>query len=276
MLENRKKRRNRVFLILFLVLVGGAGAGAYFALKGGNQTALDTTPPVVDVTTPNATVSPSSLPSDTPSSSPTELVYDPPSEEDCKRLSDGLPPLDEESMFTRNFHFPLEIGFASMDTDPANVIPELEEKITMYLIPRIVGCPLDEQRRLEAHDAGTSRRQLRNIRYMIADAKVQITLTDGDCAASNSAKRNVVRASLTVKLRGDERNYNVILFLGEYFEKDKNLSDDLNLSTVIDFCIRSMDVQSTDPTSSTLAPSSSPSGKYWSQKSIIASYQCAY
>ncbi|KAL3941187.1 MAG: hypothetical protein SGBAC_004419 [Bacillariaceae sp.] len=254
--QNKKRRTRTTILVIVVLLLLAGGVGAFFALQGGTNddtSSKDISSPIVNDTVDDDTVQVTEVPSNGPSSSPTEsLVYGPPSQEDCERIFDGLPLVGEESMETLVVDVTFDVKLEG-ENDLSSLLPDLQQGIDSYLVLSLVGCPSNgAQRNLHEEEQGLGRaqleavRRLNNIRYVVARAEVTLNLEVGACQ-DESPSCFKVTASLNLKLRGKVSNVRVFVLVDEALPQDENAQPDLLLVAPFETVI-ARDIYSNDPT----------------------------
>eukprot|EP00980_Cylindrotheca_fusiformis_P004748 scaffold1008_cov124-Cylindrotheca_fusiformis.AAC.16 len=228
---------------------------------------------------PMEPILPSSSPTDMPSvgtsTSPTflELLFDPPSRNDCLAVQNGESVLGQSFMVVRSFLIETDITVNSPEYDVNQLLPQFKTSVDTILIPDLVGC-FDTERKLEQSSLRAQHRSLQsveNIRYIIGNANSNVVLTGQDCLEENSPQDPCYRVNtyLDVFLKGDElllRLINLITSL-LYDNEDDPIIGRFGLpSEVLNAAV--VGVISLNPT---MAPSSMPSATPSSLPSAIPS-----
>ncbi|KAL3927867.1 MAG: hypothetical protein SGBAC_012899, partial [Bacillariaceae sp.] len=127
----KKRKQKRYFLGLlfcFLILLGVTGGAVVTTTSESSDFGIATTD------------TPSTGPSGVSSISPTiTMLYAPPSEEDCRSVQDGEVVGGQEAMIDSSFVVDFEV-FLNGDVERSEWLQELLERLTIYLIPYLVGC----------------------------------------------------------------------------------------------------------------------------------------
>ncbi|KAL3942264.1 MAG: hypothetical protein SGBAC_003503 [Bacillariaceae sp.] len=255
--HEQKKRRNKVtvIVIVILLLIAG-GVGAFFGLQGGaSEDQSDVG--VTEMPRPYSSNSTSS-----PTSNPTEsLDYDPPTPEECERISAGLSLVGQESMETLSAEVQFDIELAD-DTDLNSLLPDLQKKIEEYLVLNLIGCPgnIDQRRLREGNHAMDIAylkpiRRLNKLRYLVARAEVTVGIKGGaSCQIESPLCKNVV-ATFYLVLRGKEEPFRVFGLIDVALPLGNDVRPELLLDSPFDTVI----VRRIDSSNPSDAPSSAPS-----------------
>jgi hypothetical protein len=171
-----KKRRNKccIYIFIFVVVVIIAGVGAYFGTRGSStDNAEGEATPIADqgdspiaATSFNPTTTTSSkIPTSVP-------LFDPPSEEDCAAIANGDALTNQEKAIADEFNLAIDVTFVpTSDTDMNDALmDELMNVIQQYLMPLLVGCVVEDSRRLDAPVIRGSRKLQTSLRYVILNA----------------------------------------------------------------------------------------------------------
>ncbi|KAL3927001.1 MAG: hypothetical protein SGBAC_013257 [Bacillariaceae sp.] len=264
--QERKKKKRNIFIATVLVLLLAGGVAAYFVSQGSSsdpvsiqeqETANDQ-----DLSSSVPTFNPSDDPSNAPSNVP--LKYPPPNDQECERISAGLPIEGEADFADQDFEIPMEVNLLDGSAIDDQV-PELQTQIEKLFVPDLIGCSRDffNQRRLghstysrsTAMMSADDHRHLQelSIRYAVAKAVVTMTVMDEACEKTSS-NCNVVMANLDLKVRGEEKIIDLFQVIAAIFPQGQDIRPDLGLvapfDTVVVGLMRSLGVTA----SPTIAP----------------------
>jgi hypothetical protein len=259
-----KKRRNKrcMYIFIFFVVAIIAGVGAYFGTRGSSTDNAEgeATPSADQGDSPTAATSFNPTTPAPTSAAPTSgLLFNPPSEEDCAAIANGDALTNQEGGIVNEFNLPVDVTFLpTSDTDMNDALmDELMNAIQQYLMPLLVGCVVEDSRRLDAPVIRGSRKLDSSLRYVILNA-----ITNGEYLAEESCEEDVeapcyrVSVNLQLFLKEETSFFTLINFIAADFDGSaRPLVDRLGLADPFK-TIELVGVSSLTPTE---APTSQPS-----------------
>eukprot|EP00980_Cylindrotheca_fusiformis_P021558 scaffold8400_cov95-Cylindrotheca_fusiformis.AAC.4 len=264
---SRKKRRWYIYVVisLFIIAIVVIAVAVILGRRNNNKnqqqqgTVSPTSPPPSPAVTGLPSMVPSQVPTYLPSQIPTELiVYDPPSEEDCLAVKNGLEVEGQESMIVKNFELQFDATVSDDTTDLDQFLEDFIDGARDVLILELTQCDdiLQGQNR-------QIRRVLRDISNVIANAYIiDGRYSDKSCQASSPDPCVRVILNLELYLRGEERLVDLQnLIFGIIANDDEGtLQERLGLAGQAEIVsvVGVINLNPTDPPSS--SPSMNPSG----------------
>ncbi|CAJ1961389.1 unnamed protein product [Cylindrotheca closterium] len=279
-------KRNICILVVLLLAIGGGVAG-YILSQSSNDAAVESTGDDGTTTTDDQqdtdnlsgtpSTSPSLVPTEALSTSPT-TIYSPPSDEDCDALRNGQP-IDLGDQEYRELVFQIEMDVVLEESkDSTAGMEELVGRTQSVIVPILVGCPEVSRRNLIETTQSIRRGGRRLLKkFEIAGATFKLE-EDGNlsCVTTDSelpCYRPVV--NLKVFVKGDGKIIEILGVISQALEANSGLTTLLEKLGLIDEGFVSIlnifigDRNKTDPPSS--EPSSTPSAMPSSSPSAIAS-----
>jgi hypothetical protein len=263
-----KKRRNKrcMYICIFVVVAIIAGVGAYFGTRGSSTDNAEgeATPSADQSDSPTAATSfnPTTPAPTTAAPTPSPL-FDPPSEEDCAAIANGDALTNQEGGIVNEFDLTIDVTFVPTSETDMNdaLMDELMKPIQQYLMPSLVGCVVEDSRRLDAPVIRGSRKLDTSLRYIILNA-----IANGEYLAEESCEQDAeapcyrVSVNLQLFLKEETRFFTLIDFIAADFDGSaRPLVDRLGLADPFK-TIRLVGVSSLNPTEApTPQPSSLPS-----------------
>jgi hypothetical protein len=263
-----KKRRNKrcMYICIFVVVAIIAGVGAYFGTRGSSTDNAEgeATPSADQSDSPTAATSfnPTTPAPTTAAPTPSPL-FDPPSEEDCAAIANGDALTNQEGGIVNEFDLTIDVTFVPTSETDMNdaLMDELMKPIQQYLMPSLVGCVVEDSRRLDAPVIRGSRKLDTSLRYIILNA-----IANGEYLAEESCEQDAeapcyrVSVNLQLFLKEETRFFTLIDFIAADFDGSaRPLVDRLGLADPFKR-IELVGVSSLTPTEApTPQPSSLPS-----------------
>jgi hypothetical protein len=214
---------------------------------------------VPDVPAPTP-VPTTAAPSEIPTSVP---LFDPPNEEDCAAIANGDALTNQEGAIVNEFNLMIDVTFVpTSDTDMNDALmDELMNGMQQNLMPSLVGCVVEDIRRLGAPVIRGSRKLQTSLRYVILNA-----IANGEYLAEESCEEDAeapcyrVSVNLQLFLKEETRFFTLVNFIAADFDGSaRPLVDRLGLADPFKKC-ELVGVSSLTPTEApTPQPSSLPS-----------------
>jgi hypothetical protein len=243
-----------IICVLIALAAGGAVAGIMLGgSKGADENNSVTSSPDAPVDNPT----------EAPSDNSTEvLLYDPPTLQDCKAMSEGEPVAGQGSTIIIQFTVTLDVSLVA-DTVISDLEPGLENSIQHFIVPILAGCLLDATRRgrgrrlqllLTQDNTVSNMRTLVANEYAIANALASVRCETGT-PCNDDADQPCYRCpvDLDLWLRGDEQIDDLLSIVSKVFWVD-SLVDLLGLETPF----KNITAASIHHSTSTESPTPSP------------------
>jgi hypothetical protein len=265
--EEEKRRNKRcMYIFIFVVVVIIAGVGAYFGTYGSStdNEEGEATPSADQSDSPTAATSFNpTIPAPTTSAPTFGPRFDPPSEEDCAAIANGDALTNQEGAIVNEFDLTIDVTFVSTSETDMNdaLMDELMNVIQQFLMPSLVGCVVEDIRRLDAPVIRGNRKLDTSLRYIILNA-----IANGEYLAEESCEEDAeapcyrVSVNLQLFLNEETRFFTLINFIAADFDgSTRPLVDRLGLADPFK-TIQLVGVSSLTPTEApTPQPSSLPS-----------------
>jgi hypothetical protein len=164
---------------------------------------------------------------------PTELIlYDAPTPEDCEKIGAGIAIEEEDQLLERSFNMLIDIQL-TVQADIQVLLLDFQERFQQVLVPDLAGC------------------SMQNNPYVIANGIVTVGVSVDMACQVESDTCHAAVANLLLKVRGEERIFNLLGIILEVVGKI-DLEEKLQLGPPFDQ-ITVIQIYSTDET-----PSASP------------------
>jgi hypothetical protein len=215
-----------MYIFIFVVVAIISGVGAYFGTRGSstNNTEREATPSADQGDSPTAATSFNPTTSTTgpitaaPTTSP---LFDPPSEEDCAAIANGDALTNQEGAIVNEFDLTIDVTFVPTSETDMNdaLMDELMKPIQQYLMPSLVGCVVEDSRRLDAPVIRGSRKLDTSLRYIILNV-----IANGEYLAEESCEQDAeapcyrVSVNLQLFLKEETRFFTLINFIAAEFD----------------------------------------------------------
>jgi hypothetical protein len=265
--DSGSRKRNILYIVIIIILIVIGVVVGVLVSRNNESSEEDSSEALQDNPAPTVPDVPAPTPAPTtaaPSEIPTSVpLFDPPSEEDCAAIANGDSLTNQEGAIVNEFNLMIDVTFVpTSDTDLNDALmDELMNAIQQFLMPLLVGCVVEDNRRLDAHVIRGSRKLDISLRYIILNA-----IANGEYLAGESCEEDAeapcyrVSVNLELFLKAEIRFFTLINFIAADFDGSASpLAARLGLADPFK-TIKLVGVSSLTPTEApTPQPSSSPS-----------------